>query len=104
MRTAGELGPARPLAWRDARLDLAGVYCWRTAVGDEVDFVIEARDRPLPVEIKATRRLVDVRVRRCAWAGLRREKGRPGFLLHTPGDLVDWIAPDVLAAPWWRVI
>ena len=44
------------LAWRDARLDLAEVYYWRTAVGDEVDLVIEAGDRLLPVEVKATTR------------------------------------------------
>ena len=44
------------LALRDARLDVAEVYYWRTTVGDEVDFVIESRDRLLPVEVKATTR------------------------------------------------
>ena len=29
------------LAWRDARLDRAEVFYWRTAIGEEVDFVIE---------------------------------------------------------------
>lgn len=28
---------------------------------------------------------------------------RAGLLLHT-GKLLDWLAPDVLAAPWWRVL
>lgn len=92
------------LAWRDARLDLAEVYYWRTTVGDEVDLVIEAGDRLLPVEVKAT-----TRPRRRDVATLRTfraeygDQSRPGLLLHA-GELVDWIAPDVLAAPWWRVI
>jgi len=27
----------------------------------------------------------------------------PAQLLHT-GSSVEWLSPDVLAAPWWRVI
>jgi hypothetical protein len=27
---------------------------------------------------------------------------RTGLLLHT-GSTVEWLAPDVLAVPWWRV-
>ena len=36
------------LAWRDARLDRAEGYYWRTAIGEEVDVVIEAGRRLLP--------------------------------------------------------
>lgn len=92
------------LAWRDARLDPAEVFYWRTTLGDEVDFVIEAGDRLLPIEVKAT-----ARPRRRDTAALRtfrteyRQQSRAGLLLHA-GTLLDWIAPDVLAAPWWRVI
>jgi len=28
---------------------------------------------------------------------------RAGLLLHT-GTTTEWIAPDVLAAPWWQVL
>lgn len=31
------------------------------------------------------------------------DKARAGPLLHT-GDAVEWLLPDVLAVPWWRVI
>ena len=44
------------LAWRDARDDRAEVLYWRTAAGEEVDFVIEAGDWLLPIEVKATER------------------------------------------------
>ena len=30
-------------------------------------------------------------------------RARAGLLLHE-GDAVEWLTPDVLAAPWWRVI
>ncbi|MDE2902449.1 MAG: ATP-binding protein [Chloroflexota bacterium] len=92
------------LAWRDARLDPAEVYYWRTTLGEEIDFLVETGDRLLPIEVKAT-----TRPRRRDTAALRTfrseygQRSRAGLLLHT-GDVVDWIAPDVLAVPWWRVI
>ena len=92
------------LAWRDARLERAEVCYWRTAIGEEVDFVIEAGGRLLPIEVKATGRprLADAAHLR----GFRAEygrKARAGLLLHS-GSALEWLAPDVLAAPWWRVL
>jgi hypothetical protein len=92
------------LAWRDARLDRAEVLYWRTAIGEEVDFVIEAGGRLLPIEVKATDhpRLGDAAHLRTFRAEYGR-KARAGLLLHT-GSTLEWLAPDVLAAPWWRVL
>jgi uncharacterized protein len=92
------------LAWRDARIERAELGYWRTAVGEEVDFVIEAGGRLLPIEVKATSRprLADTAHLRT----FRQEygkKSRPGLLLHT-GSTLEWIAPDVLVAPWWKVL
>lgn len=92
------------LAWRDARLDRAELSYWRTAVGEEVDFVIEAGGKLLPIEVKTTARprLADAANLRI----FRQEYGRQaraGLLLHT-GTTLEWLAPDVLAAPWWRVL
>ncbi len=92
------------LAWRDTRLDGTAVFYWRTTIGEEVDFVIEAGDRLLPIEVKATARprlrdTAHLRTFRAEYG----ERARAGLLLHD-GDLLDWIAPDVLAAPWWKVI
>lgn len=92
------------LAWRDARTRRAEVLYWRTAAGEEVDFVIEADDRLLPIEIKAT---TQPRLRDTArLRSFRKEYGeqaRAGLLVHT-GDTVERLAPDVLAVPWWRVM
>ena len=92
------------LAWRDARLDRADVFYWRTTIGEEVDLVIESGDQLLPIEVKATGRprLSDTAHLRT----FRAEYGanaRAGLLLHT-GTTLEWLAPDVLAAPWWRVV
>jgi uncharacterized protein len=92
------------LAWRDARLERAEICYWRTAIGEEVDFVIESGGQLLPMEIKASARprLADaahLRTFRSEYG----KKSRAGLLLHT-GNALEWLAPDVLAAPWWRVL
>ncbi len=92
------------LTWRDTRLGRADVFYWRTTIGEEVDFVIEAEDQLLPIEVKATTRprLRDVphlRTFRTEYG----ERARAGILLHA-GEMLDWIVPDVLAVPWWRVL
>jgi predicted AAA+ superfamily ATPase len=80
------------------------VLHWRTATGEEVDLVIEAGGRLLPIEVKATSRprladAADLRAFRAEYGN----QARPGLLLHT-GTALEWIAPDVLAAPWWMVL
>lgn len=92
------------LAWRDARLERAELFYWRTTIGEEVDFVIEAGGRLLPIEVKASGRprLGDARHLRTFRAEYGR-KARAALLLHT-GKTLEWIAPDVLAVPWWRVL
>jgi len=92
------------LAWRDARLEPAEIAYWRTASGAEVDLVIEAGGKLLPIEIKSSAR---PRLGDAAHLRTFREeygkRARAGLLLHT-GEQLEWLAPDVLAAPWWRVL
>jgi len=92
------------LAWRDARLERVEIGYWRTTIGEEVDFVVEAGGRLLPIEVKATARprLADCAHLRTFRAEYGR-KARAGLLLHT-GEALEWLAPDVLAAPWWSVL
>lgn len=92
------------LAWRDARIERAELGYWRTSIGEEVDFVIETGGQLLPIEIKATARprLGDVTHLRTFRTEYGR-KARAGLLLHT-GNAVEWLAQDILAAPWWRVL
>ncbi len=92
------------LVWRDSRSSPAEVLHWRATTGEEVDFVIEAGDSLLPIEVKATKRpwlahAANLRT-------FRREYGhaaRSGLLLHG-GDSVEWLTAEVLAVPWWQVM
>jgi predicted AAA+ superfamily ATPase len=92
------------LAWRDARLERAELSYWRTSIGEEVDLVIEAGGKLLPIEVKSTGRprlsdAAHLRTFRAEYG----KKARAGLLLHT-GHAIEWLAPDVLAAPWWTVL
>ncbi|MEO6060671.1 MAG: ATP-binding protein [Thermoflexales bacterium] len=92
------------IAWRDARLERAELCYWRSVIGEEVDFVVESGGRLLPIEIKATARprLGDARHLR-AFRAEYGPQARASLLLHT-GDTLEWLTPDVLAVPWWKVI
>ena len=92
------------MAWRDARIERAELGYWRTSIGEEVDFVIEAGGKLLPVEVKSTSRprlsdATHLHTFRAEYG----KKARAGLLLHT-GKAIEWLAPDVLAAPWWTVL
>ena len=92
------------LAWRETRNEPAEVLYWRTASGEEVDFVVETRGRVLPIEVKTTARPRQADARHLR--SFLDEYGKRSYnalLLHT-GDRVEWLAPRILAAPWWRVI
>ncbi len=45
------------LTWRDTQPRRPEVIYWRTATGDEVDFVIETPARTIPIEVKAATRV-----------------------------------------------
>ncbi len=92
------------LAWHDTRLTRTEISYWRTATGEEVDFVLESEGRLLPIEVKATARprLSDVAHLR-AFRAEYGERARAGLVLHT-GSRLEWLTSDVLAVPWWRVM
>lgn len=91
------------LVWRDGRQERAEVLHWRTATGEEVDFVVETPQGLLPVEVKATSRPRPSHAE--GLRAFRREYGRrcrAGLLLHA-GEELTWLVEDVFAAPWWMV-
>ena len=70
----------------------------------EVDFVIEAGDRLLPIEVRAAANpgYADTRGLR-AFRDEYPELFAGGLLLHG-GDRTQWMSDGLLAAPWWRVL
>ena len=91
------------LAWKDASGQRAEVLHWRTASGQEVDFVVEAPERLLPVEVKASER-VGARDARGLEAFLdeHQDLADGGLLLYAGGEVLP-LTRRVLAAPWWAV-
>ncbi|MFQ5668494.1 MAG: ATP-binding protein [Gemmatimonadales bacterium] len=92
------------VAWRELVAPRPEILYWRTVNGEEVDFVIEAGRRLLPVEVKATGRPGYRDARHLLT--FRQEYGdavHGGLLLHT-GEETFWLADGVLAAPWWLVV
>lgn len=92
------------LVWRTVRRDRPEVLFWRTAVGDEVDFVLELRDRLLPIEVKARRRPRSGDLR-----GIRTFQAEYGDAVHGAlvlhaGEEVSWLSEGMLGVPWWKVI
>lgn len=91
-------------AWAGTMPDGPRLHYWRTSTGEEVDLVIEWRNRLLPVEVKTSERLRPEDAR--GLLTFRREYGaraRTGLLLHA-GEQVEWLAEGVLAVPWWKVV
>lgn len=91
------------LAWRDAGTDRIEVLYWRTASQQEVDFVIEASGRVVPIEVKASDRIRPSDARHLlAFLEEYPDLAPAAVLLYT-GDVVEWIADEVLAIPWWYI-
>ncbi len=93
------------VVWRDAIVvDRPELFYWRTATGEEVDFVIERGRDLIGVEVKATtspRGADALHLDR-----FRAEYGDrvKGCLLLHGGTAVERLGPRTLAVPWWRVI
>ncbi len=76
------------------------VYFWRTAAGAEVDIVVAAGDRLIPLEVKlsATPRSTMARHLTAFQKDLAAQAA-PGFLIH-PGEVCLPLAPGVTALPF----
>jgi hypothetical protein len=92
------------VAWRDSRIERAEISYWRTASGEEVDLVIETGGMLIPIEVKTSTRprITDTGSLRSFRAEYGK-KARSGLLVHA-GTSVEWITPDVLAVPWWKIL
>ncbi|HWO89941.1 MAG TPA: ATP-binding protein, partial [Gemmatimonadales bacterium] len=87
------------VAWRELATPRPEVLYWRTVNQEEVDFVIEAGRKLLPIEVKATARPSHRDARHLIT--FRSEYGKAvlgGLVLHT-GEEVFWLAEGILAAP-----
>ncbi len=73
-----------------------------TAIG--VSLVVESGEHLLAIEVKARTRprlsdAANLRVFLSEYA----DRKPVAMLLHT-GETTEWLAPNVLAVPWWRIL
>ncbi len=93
------------LVFRDCAVgDRPELFYWRTATGDEVDFVVERGGDLLAVEVKTGSRAATADAAHLRT--FREEYGASvrGCLLLHDGNRIERLGPRVLAAPWWRVV
>ena len=76
------------------------VYFWRTAVGAEVDIVVETEGRIMPIEVKvsATPRAIMARSIKTLQADMG-DKVLPGYVVH-PGDISLPLGEGITAMPY----
>lgn len=76
------------------------LYFWRTSMGTEVDIVVSAGDRLIPIEVKlsATPKTAMADAIRVFRSDLG-PAAAPGYVVH-PGDVRLPLAPDVVALPF----
>jgi predicted AAA+ superfamily ATPase len=92
------------IAWRDAQVWPADVCFWESYAGVGVDFVIDQRNKLVPIAVTtAERPSVSEASGIAAFRRAQPQRSCPGLLLHC-GEETSWILPGILAAPWWRVV
>lgn len=92
------------VAWRELHLPRPEVLYWRTHNQEEVDFVIEAGQKLIAIEVKATARPSYADARHLlTFIDEYGDAVHGALLLHT-GDETFWLSQRVLATPWWRVV
>lgn len=91
------------LAWRDVQARRPEILFWRTAAGQEVDFVVETPKRLLPIEVKAAVRAMPADAKGLETFLDEYADAADGALLLYGGTETFPLSKRVLAAPWWAV-
>lgn len=92
------------LVWREISVPRPSISHWRTTNQEEVDFVVEAGNRLLAIEVKAGQRPGRRDIRHLLT--FQREYGDAVagcLLLHDGPDILP-LADGVVACPWWSAL
>ncbi|MGH7824435.1 MAG: ATP-binding protein [Candidatus Binatia bacterium] len=90
---------AQLLAWRETETPRPEIFYWRTASGAEVDFVVQSRQRLLPMEIKMASRARVADIRSLESFLDEYPEQAPIGLLFYGGDETIPLTPRILAIP-----
>ena len=91
------------IAWRDLQPRRPEVLYWRTATGQEVDFMIETPKRLLPIEVKAAARVTPADAKGLETFLDEYADAADGALLLYTGTESFPLTKRVLAVPWCAV-
>jgi predicted AAA+ superfamily ATPase len=91
------------LAWRDIQTRRPEILYWRTAAGQEVDFMIETPKRLLAIEVKAAARVIPADAKGLEVFLDEYANAADGALLLYTGTETFPLTKRVLAVPWWIV-
>ena len=111
MHVAGEVDPRGAhlenlvlldlLVWRDIQPRRPEIFYWRTATGLEVDFIVEAGNRLLPIEVKSSARVESSDVQALeAFLDDHSDQAEGGLVLYDGSELKR-LSKRVIAVPWW---
>ena len=76
------------------------LFFWRDATGHEIDILIDAGDRLIPVEVKSGRTVTPGATGQLAWwTALPGNPNRGGVLVH--GGDADYTLRGIRVAPWF---
>ncbi len=92
------------MVWRDAERMQAEILFWRTASGQEIDFVIEDQDVLIPIEVKSSSSVGEKDLRHLKLFMKEYDKLVKGALIIYAGEETFWAGDRILAAPWWKVM
>ena len=90
------------LVWRDARPARA-VHHWRLSSGQEVDFVLQERDKLIPIEVKA-KQSVGMRDARHLRTFMERYPDASRAVLLSCDPEIRPLTEEIIACPWWAVL
>ena len=88
------------LAWRDIQARRPEILYWRTATGEEVDFVIETPSRVIPIEVKSAPRISPSDAHGLESCLTEYETSSDGRLILYGDNDIYPLTKRVLAVPW----
>ena len=88
--------------WKDSGPS-RGLYHWRLASGQEVDFILEENGQLLPVEVKSATKVTSKETKHLKRFLSDHTNSPRGLIISSDPD-IRLVSQRIIAAPWWAVL
>jgi predicted AAA+ superfamily ATPase len=88
--------------WKDSGPS-RGLYHWRLASGQEVDFILEENAQLLPVEVKSATKVTSKETKHLRKFLSDHTNSPRGLIISSDPD-IRLLSQRIIAAPWWAVL